>query len=110
MAIAEKDVALVQRWCDARVPEHLWSEMKVEVDVATTHLTIVEVRPPWDGVGDPTRFPIARLRWNMATRRWTLYWRDRNLKFHEYSRATPSARLQQLLDVVDRDETCIFWG
>ncbi|MFQ6172865.1 DUF3024 domain-containing protein [Oryzobacter sp. R7] len=40
------------------------------------------MRPPWDGVGEHTRFPIARLRYAPSTGRWATYWRDRNLKFH----------------------------
>jgi len=110
MAIPELDLARIRRWCDGRVPEHLWDQVKVEADAATTHVTIVEVRPPWNGVGDPTRFPIARLRWNRAKGHWSLYWADRNSAFHEYDLANPTPRVQRLLDTIDRDDTCIFWG
>jgi hypothetical protein len=34
----------------------------VEADIADRHVDIVEVPPPWDGLGEHTRFPIARLR------------------------------------------------
>ena len=37
----------VQRWCRGRVPERVRDEVRVEVDVAERHLTIVECRPPW---------------------------------------------------------------
>jgi Protein of unknown function (DUF3024) len=110
MAIPEQDLARIRRWCDTRVPENLWDQVKVEADASTTHVTIVEVRPPWDHVGDPTRFPIARLRWNRAKGHWSLYWRDRNSAFHEYDLSNPTPRVQRLLDVIDRDDTCIFWG
>ena len=59
--IPETDLHRIQRWCRDRVPEHLWSQVKVEADVEPRHVTIVEVRPPWDGSGERTRFPIARL-------------------------------------------------
>jgi len=45
-----------------RVPEHLWAGLKVEANIADRHVDIVEVPPPWDGIGEHTRFPIARLR------------------------------------------------
>jgi hypothetical protein len=45
MAIPEPDLARIRRWCDGRVPEHLWDQVKVEADAATTDVTIVEVRP-----------------------------------------------------------------
>lgn len=64
------------------MPEHVRDEVRVEVDVAERHLTIVECRPPWRadiGVGW-TRFPIARLRYvKTTTGVWSLYWRDRSL-------------------------------
>ena len=63
--LPETDVARVQRWCRGRVPEHVRNEIRVEVDVADRHLTIVECRPPWraDLGPDWTRSPIARLRY-----------------------------------------------
>lgn len=110
MAIPETDVLRIQRWCRERVPEHLWPQVKVEADVEPRHVTIVEVRPPWDGVGDHTRFPIARLRYTAATGQWSIYWRDRNLKFHEYDRKRPSKTVQALLDYIGDSGDPIFWG
>ena len=92
------------------MPEDLWDELKVEADVADRHVDIVEVRPPWDGVGEPTRFPIARLRYTKTTGLWAIYWRDRNLKFHEYTRKRPSKNVQTLLDWIEDSGDPIFWG
>ena len=82
------------------------------MDIAERQLTIVECRPPWRADFGPewTRSPIARLRYTKATRLWSLYWRDRNLKFHEYGRVPASAGVAELLAEVDRDPTGIFWG
>lgn len=110
MPMPETDVARIRRWCAAQVPEHLWDQVKVEADVTPRHVTIVEVRPPWDGVGEPTRFPITRLRWTQSAERWSLYWRDRNLRFHEYDRKRPTRNVQSLLDHVDSRTDPIFWG
>jgi hypothetical protein len=43
-------------------------------------------------------------------RRWSLYWRDRNLRFHAYDLVSPTASIEELLAEVDRDPTAIFWG
>jgi hypothetical protein len=110
--LPETDVARVQRWCRGRVPEHVRDEVRVEVDVAERHVTIVECRPPWraDMGVDWTRFPIARLRYVKTTGVWSLYWRDRNLRFHAYDRVASTASVEELLAEVDRDPTAIFWG
>lgn len=62
------------------------------------------VRPRLDTV------PDARLRYTKSRNRWSLYWRDRNLKFHEYDLTDPTPDIQDLLDEIDRDPTGIFWS
>jgi Protein of unknown function (DUF3024) len=108
--LPETDVARVQRWCRARVPVQLRDQVGVEAEVAERHVTIIECRPPWDGRGDWTRFPVARLRWTKYSGLWSLYWRDRNLRFHLYDRLDPSENIEALLAEVDQDPTAIFWG
>jgi hypothetical protein len=44
-----------------------------------------------------------------AEKTWTLYWRNRNLRFHTYEPLAPSHRVEDLLTEIDRDPTCIFW-
>jgi len=41
---------------------------------------------------------------------WTLYWRNRNLKYHRYQPLDPSPRVQDLLDYLDKHADPIFWG
>lgn len=108
----ELDVARVQRWCAARVPQHARHQVRVECQVAAGHLTIVERRAPWHADADPewTSLPIARLRYTKATRTWTLYWRDRNLRYHAYDPLAPSAHVDDLLTEIDQDPSGIFWG
>ncbi len=106
------DVARVQRWCAARVPERARHQVRVECDEAPRHLTIIERRAPWpeDSEAEWTRHPIARLHYTSTTKTWSLYWRDRNLRFHPYDRAAPSPTVEELLSEIDRDPTGIFWG
>ncbi|MEY8017458.1 DUF3024 domain-containing protein [Mycobacterium servetii] len=85
--VPQIDIARVQRWCRDRLPAFALAEVRVEVDVAERHLTVVECRSPWrPEIGAQwTRFPIARLRYVKSTGLWSLYWRDRNLRFHAYA-------------------------
>lgn len=110
--LPEIDVARVRRWCRERVPKRVRDEVRFEADVTDRHVTIVECRPRWrsDPASGWTRFPIARLRYTKRTRLWSLYWRDRDLRFHEYGLVAPSQGVEDLLAEVDRDPTAIFWG
>jgi hypothetical protein len=112
VALPELDVAQVRRWCVARVPEHARHQVRVECQAAPRHLTIVERRAPWRQEGGPewTTVPVARLRYTVADKSWTLYWRDRNLRFHLYDLVAPSHRVEDLLTEIERDPTSIFWG
>jgi hypothetical protein len=68
VSLPEPDVARVQRWCAARVPEHARHQVRVECQLAPRHLTIVERRAPWRDEFGPewTSLPIARLRYSAA--------------------------------------------
>jgi hypothetical protein len=41
---------------------------------------------------------------------WSLYWPDRNDRFHLYDDVEPTPRISRLLDEVAADPTGIFWG
>jgi len=112
MAIPDTDLARASRWCERRIPAQYRAGLRLELEVAGQAITIVERRPPWrpDLHREWSRSPVARLRYNATTRRWTLYWRDRNQRFHRYDLHPLSARLEDLLAEIDRDPTGIFWG
>lgn len=105
-------VAKVRRFCDQRVPPEALHQVRLEVDVNATSITIVERRAPWRPNYGPewTRFPIARMRYTAKTKLWTLYWRDRNLRFHRYDPLPPTPSIDEVIHEIARDPTCIFWG
>lgn len=114
-SLPELDIARAQRYVDERndaMPFDARDQVRYELDAAAGSLTILECRPPWrEGYGTEwTRFPIARLRYVKARKEWSLYWRDRNLKFHLYDRVAPTPTIQVLLDEVTADPISIFWG
>jgi hypothetical protein len=106
------DLAAIRAYCEQRVPPHALHQVRVEAEVAARSVTIVERRAPWRPEYGPewTRSPIARLRYTQARAEWTLYWRDRNQRFHLYDLIPPSRDVTVLLEEVDRDPTAIFWG
>jgi hypothetical protein len=57
-----------------------------------------------------TREPIARLTYSKQAGSWTLYYADRNERFQRYWECEPSAHVADLLEEIDADPTCIFWG
>lgn len=106
------DVAAIRHYCEQRVPPHALHQVRVEAQVDARAVTIVERRAPWREDYGPewTTLGIARLRYVAKTGLWTLYWRDRNQRWHRYDLVAPSSDVLTLLDEVDRDRTGIFWG
>lgn len=47
----------------------------------------------------------AQLRYDPASHDWTLYWADRNSRWHRYDDIDPD-----LLNEINDDPTCVFWG
>jgi death-on-curing protein len=62
---------------------------------------------PAGGFGDQDFYPD--LIDKAAVRRWTLYWPDRNGRFHRYQDLPPGP-IAALLDEIDGDPFGKFWG
>ena len=106
------DVAAIRRYCEQRVPPHARDQVRIEAEVSDRSVAVVEWRAPWREDFGPewTRRGIARFRYTAKHKVWTLYWSDRNQRWHKYDLIAPSADVLALLDELDRDPTCIFWG
>lgn len=109
-----EDVAVVRRFVDglnAKMPPHVAGRIRYELESYRNAITLVESAPV--DYGDPDsavyKAPFARLRFTRS-RGWELYWVDRDSKFHAYDLAPPTQHIKRLVDEIDRDPTCIFFG
>jgi Protein of unknown function (DUF3024) len=108
--LPDLDVARIRRYCDSRVPAHLRDEARVEASSRGKNVSIYDCRPPWSPeLTEWSRVPIAQLRYDADHNHWTLYWADRNSRWHRYERLEPGT-VDELLAEIDNDPTCIFWG
>jgi hypothetical protein len=109
-AVPDLDLARIRNYCDQRVPKHLRDEARVEASARGKNVTIYDCRPPWrPELTEWSRVPVAQLRYNPDTHHWTLYWADRNSRWHLYDLIDPGT-IDELLNEIDDDPTCIFWG
>ena len=115
MAPDPREVAFsaTELFCETRVPEEHSDEVLVECSRRGNSITIVERRPPWDPermAPEWSSLKVAQLRWDPATRRWSLYCRDSNERWWPYDQVAPSPSVDPLLAEIDADPTGIFWG
>ena len=108
----ELDLARIRRYCETRVPVEAQDQLRVEHRVRGRTVTIVECRPPWHESLGPgwTENPQVRMKYDDTAAAWTLYWFDRNSKAHRYDLIDAHQPIQRILDEVEADPTCIFWG
>ena len=49
------------------------------------------------------------MKFNSANNDWTLYWSDRNGRWHNFDLLPPGS-IEEVLEEIERDQTNIFWG
>lgn len=103
---------MVARFCENRVPRQYRSELRVDFVVRGDAVTIRELRAPWCADYGPewSVNPRAQLRFDHRTGLWTLYWPDRNTRWHVYEDAAPTGDIAWLLREIDVDRHGAFWG
>lgn len=108
---AEVDLARIRRWCADQSATLPADELRIACTIGTRAVDVGEERPPWDGtVGDQWTFmAVARLTSVKSRNEWLLGVSDAHGSFHRYSRM-PTGTLTELLNEIDRDPLCAFWG
>ncbi len=107
--------ALVEKkldaFCRKRVSPRVADKLKLSFAIRGNSITIFENRAPWrPEVTEWTSMPIAQMRYEPRTGKWTLYCADRNDRWHKYMGVTPTNEINKILAEIDRDPTGIFWG
>ena len=110
--IPDLDLARIRRYAENRVPEHARHQVRNEITVRGAIVTIVERRAPWRPEEDSewTSYPVAQLRWNTSAATWTLYWQDRNTRWHSYPHTPATTDVNGLLAEIEHNTTGAFWG
>jgi hypothetical protein len=115
MPIPSSVKSLVEKKLDAflgkRVPPRVADKIRLAYTFRGNSVTITEHRSPWmEGRTEWSTHSFAQLRYNAKTGTWSLYWADRNSRWHEYDRLPPVKDIDRILAEIDRDPTGIFWG
>lgn len=97
-------------FCDIRIPANLKSKLNLTYSTRGNNITLYENRTHWQDNGNWSKMAVAQFRYDNKENTWTLYCADRNEKWFIYTEIDPSADIQDLIDEINEDPTCIFWG
>jgi len=114
MAFAELELKRIEKivggFCRRRTLPQFAHELRIDYRIEGQSVVVYEDRPDWRDETKRMHNPFAKLRYVRTTGLWTLYWMRADLKWHAYTPASPSADLAKLIDVVDEDAYCAFFG
>jgi hypothetical protein len=91
---------------EKRVPQHVRDQVRLIYKITGRKVILIETRPHFQDPTVWTEMPIAQFEYDEAAKVWSLYAYDRNDKRKPYSKG----HLELLIQEVDNDPTCIFWG
>ena len=101
---------LLERYCDQRVPPRIRHQVKMGFEFLDDSVTLFESRPSYLDPKVWSQSPIAQFQRADDGTLWKLFCRDRNCEWHLFEPNPASPLFEDLLNVVDEDSTCIFYG
>jgi len=114
MALSEFTRKLIEtkldRYCDQRVPEFAKDQVQLTYKIKGNDVTLYEKRRAYFDPDKWSKMPIVQFRYNTNSAKWSLYWADRNSKWHLYLELPPNTDFDVLLKELDKDRTGIFYG
>ena len=98
----------LSEYCARRTDPAIRDQLEIVFRLEGNYAYIAERRPDWRDASIVRDEDVAKFRFVVKQRAWTLYWRDRNLVWHLWPDCEPTADVAELLPIVDSEP--IFYG
>lgn len=89
-------------------------EIRKQLDVGYTWdgkiAYLEEIRPDWIDPKIIRHYPFAKIRYYKSREEWNLYWRRANGNWELYEPYPTASNIQELLEVIGKDELGCFFG
>ena len=102
---------LVAKFIEKRRPSpHVRADVDLTFRIDRQSVEIFEIRPNWRDRSKLQEHSIAKATYNKSKGNWKVFWRRADLKWHSYQPSAKVARIEDFLDVVEKDEHGCFFG
>lgn len=115
MAISEFEIKrcemkLEQFIAQHRPPAHMRNEVDLGYRIVNQSVEIFEIRPQWNNASLKIEIPIAKTTYVKTQKLWKIYWQRADLKWHTYEPHPTVKMLEELLDIIGKDQHACFFG
>ena len=115
MALSELELqrceqALLQFMARRRPPPQIRDQLDIQYRISGHSVEIFAVRPSWQDRAKKMESPVMKATFVRTKDHWRIFWMRQDLKWHSYQPSPEVATLESVLDIVDRDEFCCFFG
>lgn len=100
----------LSEYCERRIPIEVRDQVKLTYRIEGYKVNLVEIRPYHRNPAIQTETPIAQLRLDRNTQKWSLFSIDHNDRWRLYDLIKPSMDFDDMLKALDNDKTGTFWG
>jgi len=107
--VPDTAIAAVRAPCDERLRDADHREVRLDVEVEESAISIIERHAPFMGVGEWTATPLAQLRLE-DDGSWTMYATDDDDQWEPFFDVADHQPLEVLLTELTEDPSSYFWG
>jgi hypothetical protein len=93
-----------------RPPPHIRPRLDLGYRIKGHSVEIFEIRPDWRNEAEKREAPVAKTTYVRTQNSWRIYWMRRDQKWHGYDPNPEARSLEEVLNIVDRDEYSCFFG
>lgn len=101
---------LLKAFCDRRNRHRPAAAGRVGYEIRGTWATVFEDRPHLTEPDRRVLSRVAQLRYDPASKRWTLYWRRHTGRWMDFDGLRPARSPETLMAEIEKDPTGVFWG
>ena len=107
--IPDSAIVAVRALCDERLRNADPTDVRLDVEVESSAISIIERHAPFMGVGEWTATPLAQLRLEDDDT-WTMYTTDDDDEWELFFDVADHQPLAVLLEELTEDPSSYFWG
>ena len=104
--------ATIKNFIESIRPEDLEIRKQVDMGYSFDEKTAIlyEIRPSFMEEGAIDHIEFAKIRFYKSTSKWKLYWMRSNEKWHQYQPFPESTHLDEIINIIKKDEHGCFFG